>query len=1177
MIDCSTTYNSVANNSDIKREDLRSILGRRVLTLDGSTGVQFQRLHLTEAEMRGELLADHPVNVSGNFDILNLTQPQLVDAVHRSYLEAGADIIETNTFNSQALSQAEYQCQHLVEQLNRRGAQLARRIADEYTATNPSRPRFVAGSIGPSAFTLSVGTDINRREWRQVDFDQMRDAYAAQVIALIQGGVDVLLIETIFDTLNVKACVAAVQLACQQLEISEFPFILSLTLSDSSGRLLTGQTPEAFLAALNHTRPLAVGFNCSGGPEKLIPFVRRLNEISPYYTILYPNAGLPDQLGNYNESPESFAATVNTLLADGELNIVGGCCGTTPKHIEALANFVDTAQPRHPSLSTQPAWLAGLDAFSDDRGFINVGERCNVAGSRKFLRLIKEKQYDEAVEIAVKQVKAGAMVLDINLDDGLLDSKEEMVIFLRLLSAEPEVATVPWMIDSSSFEIIEAALKNIGGKAIVNSLSLKHGDEEFLRHASIVKQHGAALVVMLFDERGQATTFQHKIEVAERAYKLLTDNGWDPRDIIFDPNILTIATGIEEHNSYAVDFIRAVEWIKQNLPGAKTSGGVSNLSFAFRGNNYLRQAMHAVFLFHAIEAGLDMAIVDPTSKVTYTQIEPQLLEAIEDTVLNRHAGAAERLIEMAVDYAGVKPGELTASANGEELTVTQRLVNALVNGDNTTLTDDLTLSVAEHNNDAAAVVEGPLMQGMDVVGSLFESGKMFLPQVVKSARTMRQAVDFLQPLMEANAIAGAKKGLWLIATVKGDVHDIGKNIAAVVLKCNNFDVIDLGVQVDAATIVNAVREHKPDFIGLSGLITPSLHEMAVTVAALREAGISTPVFVGGAATSALHCALKIAPQYGDGVVVRIADAAKNGVIASRLLSDYESTAAEIHAEQRALVDNYNRKASETSHLQPSDFKSLTIDWQKEQIFKPSFIGVRTIEEIPVADIAPLINWKYLLHCWRTAPNTPQAESLLSDARELLSQLSQMTMRARVGFFDAYAQGETINIGTEAFHAPRQEPKPERSELLSLADFVAPKEHGDYVGAFCATVGPELRKFYDDAIASNDDYHKLLTQSLFDRLAEATSEWLHRQVRVQLWGYAPDEEYDLDKIRRGQYQGIRPAIGYGSLPDQLQMHKLNRLLDFSAIDLQPTENGALSPAPSVAGIYIASPHAKYFTL
>lgn len=1172
MTDCATK-----NDPALNKRDIRSLLDRRVLLLDGSTGVQFQRLHLSETEMRGSLLAEHQVNISGNFDILNLTQPQLVEAMHRSYLEAGADIIETNTFNSQALSQAEYQCQHLVEQLNRCGAKIARRTADKYTAANPSRQRFVAGSIGPSAYTLSVGTDINRREWRQVDFDQMRDAYATQAKALIEGGVDLLLIETIFDALNVKACVAAIQLACRQLGISDFPFILSLTLSDSSGRLLTGQTPEAFLAALSHTQPLAVGFNCSGGPEKLIPFIRRINEISPYYTILYPNAGLPDQLGNYSESPLNFASTINTLLAEGQLNIVGGCCGTTPQHIKALADFAASAQPRCPSQSAHPAWLAGLDAFADNLGFINVGERCNVAGSRKFLTLIKEKQYDEAVAVALKQVKAGAMILDINLDDGLLDSTEEMVRFLRLLSAEPEVAAVPWMIDSSSFDIIEAALKNIGGKAIVNSLSLKHGDDEFLRHASIVKQHGAALVVMLFDERGQATTFQHKIEVAKRAYKLLTTHGWNPRDIIFDPNILTIATGIEEHNSYAVDFIRAVAWIKHNLPGAKTSGGVSNLSFAFRGNNYLRQAMHAVFLFHAIEAGLDMAIVDPTSKVTYNQIEPKLLKAIEDTVLNRKADAAERLIEMAVDYAGIKPGELTTSANFEELSVTQRLINALVNGESTSLTDDLTLAVSEHNNDAAAVVEGPLMQGMEMVGRLFESGKMFLPQVVKSARTMRQAVDFLQPLMEANAVAGSKKGLWLIATVKGDVHDIGKNIAAVVLKCNNFDVIDLGVQVDAATIVKAARQHRPDFIGLSGLITPSLHEMAVTVAALREAGISTPVFVGGAATSALHCALKIAPKYSYGIVAHVADAAKNGVIASRLLADYESTAAEIRARQQALVDDYNQKVAEAAAKQSRNPKPLTIDWQNEHIVKPSFVGVRTIDEIPVSDIAPMINWTFLLNCWRTASNTPQAEALLSDARQLLSRLSSMTMRARVGFFDAYAEGETLNIGSEAFDAPRQRPSATRDVTLSLADFVAPKGHGDYVGAFCVTIGTELRKFYNEAIALGDDYHKLLTQSVFDRIAEATSEWLHRQVRIKLWGYAPAEECDLKKIRRGQYQGIRPAIGYGSLPDQLQMHKLNQLLDFGAIELQPTENGALSPAPSVAGIYIASPHAKYFSL
>ncbi len=1162
--------------ADERLNALLAALQQRVVILDGSMGVRFQRLNLSEADMRGHLLTEHPVNLAGNFDILNLTQPQIVAQIHRSYLEAGADIIETNTFNSHALAQQEYGCEDRVRELNLQGARIARSVADEFTAANPQRPRFVAGSVGPSAYTLSLSTNVDDRAAREVEFDRMREAYAEQAVALIEGGVDLLLVETIFDTLNVKAVVAAIQDARKACSRPDFPFILSITLSDASGRLLNGQTPEAFLATMRYAKPLGVGFNCSGGPVTLIPFVKRLNELSPFYTVMYANAGLPDQLGNYGETPEIFCNHIRPLLEAGGVNIVGGCCGTTDEHIRLLAATAEGMSPRKP-LSEQEAdkvmpWLAGLEPFADNRGFINIGERCNVAGSRKFLRLIKEKKYDEAVEIAVSQVRAGAMALDINLDDGLLDGVTEMTHFLRLLGGEPEVAAVPWMIDSSDFRVVEAALKNMGGKGIVNSISLKHGDEEFLEHARIIQGYGAAVVVMLFDENGQATDFEHKIAVAERAYNLLVADGWNPRDIIFDANILTIATGLAEHDNYARDYIRAVEWIKNNLPGAKTVGGLSNLSFAFRGNNYLRQAMHAVFLYHAIRGGLDMAIVDPGAKVTYSQLDERLLRCIEAAVLNTETGAAERLIDMAVEYAGKGEDAKGDTVAGEQLTVTQRLVGALVNGDNSTLTADLQLSVEEYLGDAAAVVEGPLMQGMSVVGKLFEEGKMFLPQVVKSARTMRQAVDFLTPLMQRKAAAGNRKGVFLVATVKGDVHDIGKNIAAVVLRCNNFEVIDLGVQVDAQTIVKAVLEHKPDFVGLSGLITPSLHEMAVTVRALHEAGIRVPVFVGGAATSELHTALKIAPEYPDGVVVRVADAAKNGVFASSLLSNYDATVAEIKSAQHAKVQNYLAEQAQKREDENIEKLMPEIDWESVPLYKPSFTGVRTIE-VPVSEVVDYINWIYFLNCWRTRPETEQAESLLSDARGLLAELAHCHMQCRVGFFEAAGIGETIQIGSETLDTPRQRPDGRRKELLSLADFVAPEGRGDYAGVFCITIGSDLR-----AVSGGDDeYRQLLLQSVCDRLAEAASEWLHRKVRTELWGYAQDEPFDLQGIKQGKYQGIRPAIGYGSIPDQLQMHKLNMLLDFDSIGVSVTENGALSPSSTVAGIYLAAPHSRYFNL
>lgn len=878
--------------------------------------------------------------------------------------------------------------------------------------------------------------------------------------------------------------------------------------------------------------------------------------------ILYPNAGLPDELGNYSETPDRFVSHLKPLLETGTLNIVGGCCGTSPEHIRALHMHAHAAAP-HVPCSSKTAWLASLEPFSADNGFVNIGERCNVAGSRKFLRLIKERRYDEALGIARRQVTDGAMMLDLNFDDGLLDSRAEMVHFLRLLGSDPLTASVPWMIDSSDFGTIEAALQNIAGKAIVNSISLKHGEREFIRQAGIIKGYCAAVVVMLFDEQGQAASFERKREIAARACSLLTEKcGFDPADIIIDPNVLAVATGMPEHAPYARDFIRAVEWIHTHLPGVKTSGGVSNLSFSFRGHNYLRQAMHAVFLYHAIRAGLSMAILDPATKVTYADIPADLLELLEDVILLRRPDAADRLVASVSRFSDTEPAlstQLSDTACG--LDAEQRLCMALRTGDETTLEADLRQAVTELGS-PNAVVEGPLMRGMETVGSLFEQGKMFLPQVVKSARTMHRAVQILTPLLEAGRTKKAKKGKFLVATVKGDVHDIGKNIVKVVLECNGYEVLDLGVQVEAKSIVEAVRHEKPDFIGLSGLIAPSLEEMAHVAAALREAGISVPIFVGGAATSDMHTALRIAPEYPDGIVVRVRDAAQNPIVAGRLLSDPEKEKADIRERQSALVADYLAKHPEAS-VQAEDSGSIDIDWDERHLVDPSFTGTKILDSIEIKEVAPYINWTYFMNCWKVRPDSPQAEELLAEAKALLSSLTDRgaVMNASVAFHKAWSTSHSIVADGVEIPTPRQRPLSRRETCLSLCDFVAPEGYGDHIGCFAVTIGPLLRQEIALSEKSGDEYATLLLKSVCDRLAEAASEYVHLLVRTRLWGYSPDETADYAAIRQGRYQGIRPAIGYPSLPDQRLMHTLRRLLPLDEIDISVTENGALSrPRP-----------------
>lgn len=887
-------------------KQLERLVNERVLVLDGAMGTMIQRYGLTEADFRGERFKDIPGQMKGNNDLLCLTRPDVIEEIHRKYLEAGADIIETNTFNATAVSMADYHVQEFCREINLAAAKLARKLADEYTLKNPAKPRFVAGSVGPTNKTCSMSPDVNNPAFRALTFDELKDAYSEQMEALLEGGVDALLIETIFDTLNAKAAIAAAEESMEKLG-RKVPLMLSVTVSDIAGRTLSGQTLEAFLASMQHAPIFSIGLNCSFGARQLKSFLEVLAKRAPYYISAYPNAGLPNSLGQYDQTPDDMAAEVDEFLKEGLVNIIGGCCGTTDEYIARFAEMVKGVEPHKPVAFPERMWLSGLELLelTPEINFVNVGERCNVAGSRKFLRLINEKKYDEALSIARKQVEDGALVLDVNMDDGLLDTVSEMRTFLNLIASEPEIARVPIMIDSSKWKVIEEGLKCVQGKCVVNSISLKEGEEVFLEHARAVRRYGAAVIVMAFDEKGQADTYERRIEICERAYRLLTEVvGFNPCDIIFDPNVLAVATGIEEHNNYAVDFIRATAWIRANLPGAHVSGGVSNLSFSFRGNNYIREAMHAVFLYHAIQAGMDMGIVNPASSVLYTDIQAEVLERIEDVVLNRRHDAAERLIEMAEQLKAEKTSdgntEETKLAWREGTSVEERLGYALVKGISDYLEEDLNEALQKYPN-AVKVIEGPLMDGMNQVGELFGAGKMFLPQVVKTARTMKHAVGILQPYIEADKQEGARSaGKVLVATVKGDVHDIGKNIVSVVMACNNYEVIDLGVMVPAEKIVEAAVREKVDVIGLSGLITPSLEEMVHVVSELNKAGLEIPVLIGGATTSKLHTALKIAPAYC-GAVCYMKDASQNVGALAQLLNP---------ATNKEYVDKLNKEYEE---------------------------------------------------------------------------------------------------------------------------------------------------------------------------------------------------------------------------------------------------------------------------
>ncbi len=1162
--------------------NIHDIARHRILILDGAMGTMIQRYNLTEQDFRGEEFAAHPVNLEGNNDILSLTRPDIISTIHRQYLEAGADIIESCTFNSQRISQQEYRTSHLVRRINLAAARLARAEADRFTALTPDKPRFVAGSVGPTGKTASMSPDVDNPAFRAIDFDTLHEAYTEQIDALVEGGVDILLFETLFDTLNAKTALTAAEDVFTRRGC-RLPVMLSATIADAAGRMLAGQTLEAFVCSVAHFKPFSVGLNCSFGAEQMLPLLKQLAEVAPCYISAYPNAGIPNQMGEYDQTPEIMARHISKFAEQGLVNIVGGCCGSTPQHIKAVAEAVAEAAP-HTISPTKRAWLAGLDAFFEGNGFINVGERCNVAGSRKFLRLINEGAYEEALSIARKQVRDGAMMLDINMDDAMLDARKEMCQFLNLMASDPDVARVPWMIDSSRFEVIEAALRCVQGKAIVNSLSLKEGETLFLERAAKIKRAGAALVVMAFDEEGQATTFERRTAICERAYRLLTERiDFPAEDIIFDPNILTIATGIDEHNSYAIDFIRATEWIHRNLPHAKVSGGVSNLSFSLRGNNFLREAMHAVFLYHAIGAGMDMAIVNPSTAVMYEDIPEELLNVLEDVVLNRKADATERLMAIAEKFRSER-AQATAATDRHATPLAERLAQALQRGEEEFLQQDIDEALATYPT-PAAIIEEPLMQGMARVGKLFGEGKMFLPQVVKSARTMKRAVEILQPHIEASRAAhsSTKAGRYLLATVKGDVHDIGKNIVGVILACNNFEVIDLGVMVDAEAIVKAAKEYEVDFIGLSGLITPSLDEMCHIARELNAAGISVPLFVGGATTSALHTAVRIAPLY-DGAVFHVKDAAQNPILAMQLLGEQrEATIAALKAEQLSL-----RQAQDTAP-KASTATPLKIDWTQEHFTKPSFMGVRTTE-IAISDIRQYINWIHFCNLWQVVPASNEAKALLLEAEQLLSQIEQRhSLVARIGFFDAYSTPHSIrlthaagcpccNTGTRytEIMTPRQSAPDADGVALSLCDFVAPEGFGDKVGAFAVTISESLIKELEE-LKTSDIHSALMLQGLCDRLVEAASEWLHARVRKELWGYAPEEQLSPKELFQARYQGIRPAIGYPSLPDQRTIFPVAGLLDIEKIGIRLTENGAMYPQSSICGLYIASRHARYFVI
>ncbi|MBN2639291.1 MAG: methionine synthase [Bacteroidales bacterium] len=1193
------------------RPNIKDEIKKRVLVLDGAMGTMIQRYKLKEEDYRGERFKSSSRLLQGNNDLLNLTQPEIIRSIHKEYLEAGADILETNTFNGTRISQSDYGLEEYVYEINKSAAQIARTVADEYTAMNPEKPRFVAGAMGPTNKTASMSPEVNDPGYRNVTFDQLAENYYEQASALLEGGADILLVETIFDTLNAKAALFAIDKIAEErnqkgITDTNIPVMVSGTITDASGRTLSGQTLEAFFTSIKHIDLLSVGLNCSLGAQQMRPYLEELSHIAPYPVSVYPNAGLPNQFGEYDESPHKMAGHIKDFLDNRFANIVGGCCGTTPDHIREIARLAEQSQKRDVPEKNHVTELSGLEPVivSKEKNFVNIGERTNVSGSKRFARLIRETKYEEALSVARDQVENGAQVLDVSMDDGMLDAQKEMVTFLNLLASDPDIARLPIMIDSSKWDVIEAGLKCIQGKGIVNSISLKNGEKEFLGQARKIMAYGAAVVVMAFDEEGQASSFERRIEICKRAYDLLTTQiNFPPEDIIFDPNVLAIGTGMEEHNNYAVDYIKATKWIKENLPHAKISGGVSNLSFAFRGNNAVREAMNSVFLYYAIKAGMDMGIVNPGMLQIYDEIPSDLRQLVEDVVLNRRKDATERLLLFADKIKDKEVRKTEKEDAWRKEPVSKRLSHALVKG----ITDFIEKDVEEARKQyprALDVIEQPLMDGMNIVGDLFGDGKMFLPQVVKSARVMKKAVAYLLPYIELEKVEGmSNAGKIVLATVKGDVHDIGKNIVGVVLSCNNYEIIDLGVMVPAEKILETAEKEKADVIGLSGLITPSLEEMVHVASEMKRRNMKTPLLIGGATTSSIHTAVKIAPVY-DQPVIHVRDASKVTGVLAKLLSANQKAyyLKEIEASYEKLRTEHagRQKAKKYISLEKARKNKFQVNWNEAFIAKPAFIGNQSFDDYPLEKLREYIDWTFFFHAWKLNGKYPaifddpvkgeEAQKLFQDAQSMLDKIiSEKWLKAKgvLGIYPANALDDSVEIYSEkgkpidTYHFLRnQEEKEGDYPNLCLSDFVAPKETGitDYMGFFAVTAGLGIEERIKAFEQDHDDYSAIMLKVLADRLAEAFAEHLHERIRKEFWAYAPDEQLSISELLREKYRGIRPAGGYPACPEHSEKEKMFDLLQATEkADISLTESYAMYPAASVSAYVFAHPDAQYFNV
>ncbi|MGE0090137.1 MAG: methionine synthase [Bacteroidales bacterium] len=1187
-------------------EKLKSDLKERILVLDGAMGTMVQSYKLDEAAYRGDRFKDSKIPVKGNHDVLTLTQPKVISEIHKSYIDAGADLICTNTFNSNAISLTDYGMQNLVYELNVEAAKLVRSAIEKHNHIK-EKPRYVVGSIGPTNRTASLSPDVNRPGFRSVSFDELKAAYREQVRGLLDGGTDIMLVETIFDTLNCKAALLAIHEESEKHGII-VPVMVSGTVADESGRLLAGQNVEAFYNSVSHVDLLSVGFNCAFGAKRLRPFIKELAAISRFNVSVHPNAGLPDLFGQYTQKAIEMANLIEDYLQNNFVNIVGGCCGTRAEHIAQIAKVAAKYKPRKLPEIEQSTRLSGLEPLTINKGrnFVNIGERTNVSGSKKFAQLIRDDNFEEALKVAHHQVQNGAQVIDISMDDALIDAEKAMTEFLHMIASEPEIARVPVMIDSSKWSVIESGLKCVQGKSIVNSISLKDGEDAFIEKARKIRSYGAATIVMLFDETGQADTFERKIEIAKRSYHLLTETANFPaEDIIFDANILSIGTGLQEHNNYAVEFIHAVKWIKEHLPHAKTSGGVSNLSFSFRGNDRVREAIHSVFLFHAIKAGLDMGIVNPGMLEIYEEIPQDLLRLTEDLVLNRRADATQRLLAFAEESYS-KKDKVVSFDEWRNHPVKERLHHALIKGILDFIDQDVE-EIRKTSESAISVIEGPLMEGMDKVGELFGAGKMFLPQVVKSARVMKKAVAYLMPFIEAEKLLSGDttaKGKILLATVKGDVHDIGKNIVGVVLACNNYDIIDLGVMTPVEKIIEIAIKENVDIVGLSGLITPSLDEMIHVAGEMNRNKLSIPLLIGGATTSKIHTALKIAPEYF-APVVHVKDASKSVGVVNSLLSENlkHIFVRELKIDYEKSIKKYLETKSGTKYISLEEARKnkLQIDWNQFETKKPVFVGNKVLENFPLRQIAKYIDWTFFFHQWDIPGKYPkifedpikgtEAKKLFDDAQILLEKIIQKSMlkaNAVFGFYQANSESDDLKVYSEngkevvtIFPFLRnQNAKTDNEQNLCLTDFIAPKESGkkDYIGMFAVTAGLEAEKWVEQFKSEGNDYDAIMLKILADRLAEAFTELIHEKVRKEYWAYATFEKSTQDDLLHERYQGIRPAIGYPSLPDHTLKRDLFRMLDAEKqAGITLTENNMMYPQASLCGFFIAHPESKYFNV